>query len=149
MSWAKSTALRRRGLRRAVSGLSDGYTLLEVLVVLVVLGLILGFAGLRVDQYQSTITVQNQARAVQAQFRSLQTACRAAAQSCLADEAWITSLKEKSAFEPTVSVEVVTPIQIASDGLCSAGALRFAKNEARVVLTIARPWCDAVIERVP
>lgn len=137
--------------------LAAGFTLTEVLVVLVIMGLILGFSGSRYDSYRLQTELQNEARLVSAQIHRVQLQNLTTVSEARIDQETLerfltearTAADTDSGRPPApVVVRVTQPLQITADGACSSGTIWFDLADFRYALEISAPFCDAVISRV-
>lgn len=136
---------------------SRGFTLTEVLIVLVVLGLILGFSGTNFDSYRRLTQLQNEVRALSAQIQKAQLTSLVTSASTTIDQDFVEGLLReavqpgnRASGPPTagLAITVETAMRIGPDGSCSEGAFMLDLSDFRYALKMMAPLCDATITRI-
>lgn len=136
------------------SSVSKAYTLMEILIVLVILGFILGFSGMRLTGYRAHASLQNEARSLLGRIQVMQMDSAAQGRARQIDTEMLSLFKrEATERDASESQDIIyrplIPFMISADGLCTKGAIELIKNDLRAVLTISAPWCDGAVEQLP
>ena len=130
---------------------------MEVLIVLVILGIILGFSGTKLESYRLQSQLQNEARALSSQIRKVQLESMISGSGRIIDQAFIESsvreaLQSGEAAPGSavagLAITVQAPVRISHDGSCSQGSFLFDSSDFRYSLAITGPLCDATITRI-
>ena len=134
-----------------------GFTLPEVLVVLVIMGLVLGSAGTRMGSYQVRTQLENEARSLSAVIQRVQYANLVTGKTRLIDTDFIESML-RSAMDPQsrllgpppdgLAITVTAPVKVGQDGACSDGSYLLAWRDMRFALRFTAPLCEAAITRL-
>lgn len=142
---------RQASRERPALGISSGYSLAEVLIVLVILGMILGFSGMKFDSYRTQQQLVNEARLLQGHLQSLQLASLRSRRSTVIDAAHLEGLARADASKGDLRAAAVTvdaAVRIAVDGSCSPGRYSMTLGSYQYALSVSAPLCDSTIARV-
>lgn len=143
--------------RRSGSRVSPAFTLAEVLVVLVIIGLVLGVTGTRLDGYRERLRLDNEVKALAGEILKAQLVVMATGSERSLDKLFVAEVLTAAAqpgarnlgYPPEgLAVTVEVAAQIGPDGSCSAGRYRLALGRTRTALVLKPPFCEAIREDV-
>lgn len=123
-----------------------GFTLLELLVVLSIMGLAAALAAPSVTRSVDSWQAQAQVDAVSDQVRGLPARARNAGRMLLVDDDVLGTPDAPLTVEPGWTLSAPSSWKVRANGYCEGGMLELGRGERRWRLRANAPFCD--VERV-
>ncbi|MDZ4348787.1 MAG: type II secretion system protein [Xanthomonadaceae bacterium] len=127
---------------RASSRVARGYTLLELLVVLSILGLVTALAAPPLIRTVSTWQRQSDIDLVMEQVRGLPMRARAGGRTLVVDDASLQGTESPLRAPDGWSLSATAPWVIHSNGVCEPGELMLRRDDREVPIVVHAPFCQ-------
>lgn len=123
-----------------------GFTLLEVIVVLAIMGLVAAVATPSVVRGIDSWRRQAQSDSVMDQLRSLPARARASGRAIELSDAALASATPPLQVEPGWSLAVPEPWTVHANGVCDGGTVELHQGQRMQVLQVSAPFCDPRVD---
>jgi len=121
---------------------ASGYTLLELLVVLSILGLVTALAAPPLIRTVSTWQRQSDIDSVMEQVRGLPMRARSGGRTMVIDDASLQGTESPLRAPDGWSLSATVPWVIHSNGVCEPGELMLRRDEREVPIVVHAPFCQ-------
>lgn len=129
---------------------SHGFTLLEIIVVLAIMGLVAAVATPAVVRGIDSWRRQAQADALMDQLRGLPSRARASGRPIEISAATLSGDAPPLAAEAGWSLAVPSPWTVQANGVCQGGTVELHGDDGRVVsMQATAPFCDPLVSNAP
>lgn len=137
------TCLRTEPGRRATRAATRGFTLLEIIVVLAIMGLVAAVATPAVVRGIDSWRRQAQADALMDQLRGLPSRARAAGRPIEVSTDTLATGTPPLRVDPGWTLAVPAPWQVQANGVCQGGQVELHGDDGRVLaMEATAPFCD-------
>jgi len=133
---------------REISGIAGGFTLLEILVVLAIVGLLAGMVLPQLQKMASSVEISNQRTDIKLAIEGLGYQVYATGKPVvLADVAAISATESTKPDHPLRipagwKIQVLQPVRYAINGVCSGGRIAITDpNQVREAFLLRPPRC--------
>lgn len=127
---------------RLARGLSGGFSLLEMVVVLAILGLVTALAAPSLLRTIATWQRQSQVDVVLDEIRGLPGRARSSGADIELDDAAVANATGPLAVPEGWSLSVPTPWHVQGNGVCLGGELLLDDGQRTWQIVVAAPFCE-------